>query len=210
MSRALVSHWATTDLWPFVPSATDGDYWRLLNPGEYLVGVWAEGYLPSKRQCHVGMEPRATICDFSLTPTPIQRLQKIRAKGGKIPQDLQLRLRALRLRKLRASTKAINQRREGQQQKQRQRRARRALRLWGCHNTSHVYREHWPFLKQRKSYIKKKDEKKTDGRQITTSKGTSLVAKDAVVCFYSVRRLSWNLNISWSDIGLIFSIFLVT
>ncbi|XP_069016829.1 probable carboxypeptidase X1 [Embiotoca jacksoni] len=97
-----------------IRSAADGDYWRLLNPGEYKVVVWAEGYFPSVRRCHVGMEPHATICDFALIKTPIQRLKEIRAKGGKIPQDLQLRLRALRLRKLRASTKAINQRRESQ------------------------------------------------------------------------------------------------
>lgn len=96
------------------PVAADGDYWRLLNPGEYKVVVRAEGYFPAMRRCHVGMEPRPTICDFSLTQTPIQRLKDIRAKGGKIPQDLQLRLRALRLRKLRASTKAINRRRESQ------------------------------------------------------------------------------------------------
>ncbi|XP_028250869.1 probable carboxypeptidase X1 [Parambassis ranga] len=97
-----------------IRSAADGDYWRLLNPGEYKVVVWALGYLPSMRQCHVGMEPHATICDFTLTKTPIERLKEIRARGGKIPQDLQLRLRALRIRKLRASTKAINQRRESQ------------------------------------------------------------------------------------------------
>ncbi|XP_076002839.1 putative carboxypeptidase X1 [Genypterus blacodes] len=109
-----------------IRSAADGDYWRLLNPGEYKVVVWAEGYVPSMRRCHVGMEPRPTICDFSLTKTSIQRLKEIRAKGGKIPQDLQLRLRALRLRKLRASTKAINRRREGQRQEQEKARARRA------------------------------------------------------------------------------------
>ncbi|XP_061843636.1 probable carboxypeptidase X1 isoform X1 [Nerophis lumbriciformis] len=106
-----------------IRSAADGDYWRLLNPGEYKVVVWAEGYFPAVRHCHVGMEPRATVCDFSLTQTPIQRLKEIRAKGGKIPQDLQLRLRALRLRKLRASTKAINRRRESQREKERKARA---------------------------------------------------------------------------------------
>ncbi|XP_034015912.1 probable carboxypeptidase X1 [Thalassophryne amazonica] len=104
------------DLEHDIRSAPDGDYWRLLNPGDYQVVVWAEGYFPSMRRCHVGMEPRATLCDFSLTKTPIQRLKDIRAKGGKIPQDLQLRLRALRLRKLRASTKAINRQRESRQQ----------------------------------------------------------------------------------------------
>nr|XP_046269780.1 probable carboxypeptidase X1 isoform X1 [Scatophagus argus] len=103
-----------------IRSAADGDYWRLLNPGEYQVVVWAEGYFPSMRRCHVGMEPCPTICDFTLTKTPIQRLKEIRAKGGKIPQDLQLRLRALRLRKLRASTKAINRRRESQRERQEQ------------------------------------------------------------------------------------------
>ncbi|XP_057715901.1 LOW QUALITY PROTEIN: probable carboxypeptidase X1 [Corythoichthys intestinalis] len=89
-----------------VRSAADGDYWRLLNPGDYKVEAWAEGYLPAVRHCRVGVERRATICDFNLTQTPARRLQEIRAKGGPIPQDLQLRLRALRLRKLRASTKA--------------------------------------------------------------------------------------------------------
>nr|XP_057933516.1 probable carboxypeptidase X1 isoform X1 [Doryrhamphus excisus] len=113
-----------------IRSAADGDYWRLLNPGEYKVVVWAEGYFPSMRHCHVGMEPRATVCDFSLTQTPVQRLKEIRAKGGKIPQDLQLRLRALRLRKLRASTKAINRRREGQRmQREQGRKARSPGRL---------------------------------------------------------------------------------
>lgn len=102
------------------PAAPDGDYWRLLNPGEYKVIVWALGYLPSMRRCHVGMEPRPTICDFTLTKTPEERLKAIRAKGGKIPQDLQMRIRALRLRKLRASTKVINQRRESQRLQQEQ------------------------------------------------------------------------------------------
>ncbi|XP_036819003.1 probable carboxypeptidase X1 [Oncorhynchus mykiss] len=95
-----------------IRSAADGDYWRLLNPGEYKVTVWAEGYFPSMRRCNVGTEARPTICDFILIKTPRQRMNEILAKGGKLPQDLQLKLRALRLRKLRASTKAINQRRE--------------------------------------------------------------------------------------------------
>uniref|UniRef100_A0A665WKL9 Probable carboxypeptidase X1 n=1 Tax=Echeneis naucrates TaxID=173247 RepID=A0A665WKL9_ECHNA len=111
-----------------IRSAADGDYWRLLNPGEYKVVVWAVGYFPSMRRCHVGMEPHPTICDFTLTQTPIQRLKDIRAKGGKIPQDLQLRLRALRLRKLRASTKAINRRRESQQLQRRRARSSGAWR----------------------------------------------------------------------------------
>ncbi|XP_039993031.1 probable carboxypeptidase X1 isoform X2 [Xiphias gladius] len=115
-----------------IRSAPDGDYWRLMNPGEYKVVVWAEGYFPSARRCNVGLEPHPTVCDFTLTKTPIQRLREVRAKGGKIPQDLQLRLRALRLRKLRTSTKAINRRRESQRLQQEQLLQRRRARSSGA------------------------------------------------------------------------------
>ena len=96
---------------PHPALVADGDYWRLLNPGDYEVTVSAEGYYPSTRTCRVHYEHYPTICDFRLTKTPKQRLREILAKGGKIPKDLQLRLRQLRLRKLRASTKAVNRRR---------------------------------------------------------------------------------------------------
>ncbi|XP_053191617.1 probable carboxypeptidase X1 [Scomber japonicus] len=112
-----------------IRSAADGDYWRLLNPGQYKVVVWAEGYYPAVRHCNVGMELHATICDFGLTKTSIQRLKEIRARGGKIPQDLQLRLRALRLRKLRASTKVTNRLRESQQKQARKARSSGAQRV---------------------------------------------------------------------------------
>ncbi|XP_032383345.1 probable carboxypeptidase X1 isoform X2 [Etheostoma spectabile] len=94
-----------------VRSVADGDYWRLLNPGEYRVTVSAEGYFPSSRTCQVMYDHYPTICDFRLTKIPKQRQKDILAKGGKLPKDLQLRLRQLRLRKLRVTTKAINQRR---------------------------------------------------------------------------------------------------
>ncbi|XP_076147704.1 putative carboxypeptidase X1 [Alosa pseudoharengus] len=97
-----------------IRSAPDGDYWRLLNPGEYDITVTAEGYYPSKRQCRVMYDHYPTICDFRLTKTPKERLREIIAKGGKIPKDLMLRLRQLRLRKLRTTTKALNRRRESQ------------------------------------------------------------------------------------------------
>lgn len=106
-----------------IRSAEGGDYWRLLNPGEYKVVVWAVGYFPSIRHCTVGMEPRASICDFTLSKTPAEVLKQIRARGGKVPQDVQLRVRALRLKKLRASTKAINQRRESQRRRPQRRKA---------------------------------------------------------------------------------------
>ncbi|XP_053735240.1 probable carboxypeptidase X1 [Synchiropus splendidus] len=91
-----------------IRSAAGGDYWRLLNPGEYRVTASAEGYLPSSRTCQVMYDHFPTICDFRLTRTPKQTLL---LKKGKAPKDLQLRLRQLRLRKLRVTTKAINQRR---------------------------------------------------------------------------------------------------
>uniref|UniRef100_A0A8C1T7E2 Carboxypeptidase X (M14 family), member 1b n=1 Tax=Cyprinus carpio TaxID=7962 RepID=A0A8C1T7E2_CYPCA len=94
-----------------IRSAFDGDFWRLLNPGDYDVTVTAEGYFPATQSCRVEYEHYPTICDFHLTKTPKQRLREILAKGGKIPKDLQLRLRQLRIRKLRASTKLINRRR---------------------------------------------------------------------------------------------------
>lgn len=95
--------------------AVGGDYWRLLNPGEYKVTVWAEGYFPRIRHCTVGSEPRPTICDFTLTKTSQDLLKQILAKGKKIPRDNQVRIRAMRMRKLRASTKILNRQREQQQ-----------------------------------------------------------------------------------------------
>ncbi|KAK7139934.1 hypothetical protein R3I94_012532 [Phoxinus phoxinus] len=74
-----------------IRSALDGDYWRLLNPGEYKITVWAESYFPRIRHCSVGSEPHATICDFTLTKTSQDRLKHILARGGKIPQDDQVR-----------------------------------------------------------------------------------------------------------------------
>lgn len=93
------------------PAVADGDYWRLLNPGEHQVTVTAEGYFPSSRTCDVMYNYFPTICDFHLTKVPKKTLKDILAKGGKLPKDLQLRLRQLRMRKLRATTKAMNRRR---------------------------------------------------------------------------------------------------
>ncbi|KAI5097763.1 putative carboxypeptidase X1 isoform X1 [Silurus meridionalis] len=82
-----------------IRSASDGDYWRLLNPGDYKVTVMAEGYIPVTRSCRVEYEHYPTICDFRLSKTPKQRLREILNKRGKIPKKLQHRLRQLRLRK---------------------------------------------------------------------------------------------------------------
>uniref|UniRef100_A0A3Q4MU38 Carboxypeptidase X (M14 family), member 1b n=1 Tax=Neolamprologus brichardi TaxID=32507 RepID=A0A3Q4MU38_NEOBR len=94
-----------------IRSVADGDYWRLLNPGEYRVTATAEGYFPSSRTCQVMYDHYPTTCDFRLTKMPKERLKELLMKGGKLPKDLQLRLRQLRMRKLRVTTKAINQRR---------------------------------------------------------------------------------------------------
>ncbi|KAJ8015561.1 hypothetical protein DPEC_G00027400 [Dallia pectoralis] len=94
-----------------VRSVADGDYWRLLNPGEYEVTVRAKGYKPSMRQCQVMYDHYPTICDFRLTKTPKQRLKEMLAKGVKLPKDLQLRLHQLRLQKLRVGNKTIHRRR---------------------------------------------------------------------------------------------------
>ncbi|XP_075429795.1 putative carboxypeptidase X1 isoform X1 [Ascaphus truei] len=89
-----------------IRTAFDGDYWRLLNPGEYEVTAKAEGYHPSIKSCHVSYEDHATICDFYISKTPKQRLRELLAKGGKLPKELMLRLRQLRNRKLKSrSTK---------------------------------------------------------------------------------------------------------
>ncbi|XP_026546120.1 probable carboxypeptidase X1 [Notechis scutatus] len=89
-----------------IRTAFDGDYWRLLNPGEYEVTATAEGYHPVTRTCHVSYENNPTLCDFRLAKTPKQRLREILAKGGKVPKDLALRLRQLRLRQLQAQRQA--------------------------------------------------------------------------------------------------------
>ncbi|KAM9795223.1 putative carboxypeptidase X1 [Neosynchiropus ocellatus] len=89
-----------------IRSAAGGDYWRLLNPGEYRVTASAEGYLPSSRTCQVMYDHFPTICDFRLARAP-KRTPPL--KKGMVPKDL--RLRQLRRRKLRVTTKAINRRR---------------------------------------------------------------------------------------------------
>ncbi|KAM4708367.1 putative carboxypeptidase X1 isoform 2-T2 [Discoglossus pictus] len=85
-----------------IRTALDGDYWRLLNPGEYEVTAKAEGYHPSTKSCRVSYEDRPTICDFYIAKTPKQRLKELLAKGGKLPKELMLRIRQLRTKKLRS------------------------------------------------------------------------------------------------------------
>lgn len=62
-----------------------GDYWRLLNPGEYKVTAKADGYTPQTRLCMVGYDSGATPCSFTLTKSNWDRIKQIMALHGKRP-----------------------------------------------------------------------------------------------------------------------------
>ncbi|KAL0979154.1 hypothetical protein UPYG_G00181420 [Umbra pygmaea] len=66
-------------------TAITGDYWRLLNPGEYRVTVRAEGFSPLTKLCVVGYEPGATTCSFNLAKSNWDRIKQIMALHGNKP-----------------------------------------------------------------------------------------------------------------------------
>ncbi len=66
-------------------SAVGGDYWRLLNPGEYRVTAKADGYTPQTRLCMVGYDSGATSCSFTLAKSNWDRIKQIMALNGKRP-----------------------------------------------------------------------------------------------------------------------------
>lgn len=68
-----------------VRTAIDGDYWRLLNPGEYVVTARAEGFTSSTKNCPVGFDMGATRCDFTLAKTNLARIREIMERFGKLP-----------------------------------------------------------------------------------------------------------------------------
>ncbi|KAG7260153.1 hypothetical protein CRUP_038892 [Coryphaenoides rupestris] len=68
--------------------AADGDYWRLLNPGEYQVMARAEGYSLTRKMCEVGYRMGATRCDFTLGRTNLSRIKEIMEKFNKQPIQL--------------------------------------------------------------------------------------------------------------------------
>ncbi|XP_072514482.1 adipocyte enhancer-binding protein 1 [Salminus brasiliensis] len=68
-----------------VKTASTGDYWRLLNPGEYRVTARADGYTSQTRLCMVGYETGATSCSFTLTKSNWARIRQIMAQSGKKP-----------------------------------------------------------------------------------------------------------------------------
>ncbi|XP_077099851.1 adipocyte enhancer-binding protein 1 isoform X2 [Siphateles boraxobius] len=69
-----------------VKTAATGDYWRLLNPGEYRVTARADGYSSQTRLCIVGYDANATPCSFTLTKSNWARIQQIMAQSGKRPR----------------------------------------------------------------------------------------------------------------------------
>ena len=62
----------------FVIVAQTGDYWRLLNPGEYRVTARAEGYSPVTKLCVVGYQSGATACSFNLAKSNWDRIKQVR------------------------------------------------------------------------------------------------------------------------------------
>ncbi|XP_067389491.1 inactive carboxypeptidase-like protein X2 isoform X2 [Emydura macquarii macquarii] len=74
-----------------IRTASDGDYWRLLNPGDYMVTAKAEGYTSSTKNCAVGYDMGATLCDFTISKTNLARIKEIMEKFGKQPISLSIR-----------------------------------------------------------------------------------------------------------------------
>ncbi|KAA8581430.1 inactive carboxypeptidase-like protein X2 [Etheostoma spectabile] len=88
-----------------IRTASDGDYWRLLNPGEYRVTAKAEGYSLTSKKCEVGYEMGATTCNFIIGRTNLSRIKEIMEKFNKQPIRLPVRPRqARRTRKRRMGT----------------------------------------------------------------------------------------------------------
>ncbi|KAM4525295.1 inactive carboxypeptidase-like protein X2 isoform 2-T2 [Odontesthes bonariensis] len=88
-----------------IRTAADGDYWRLLNPGEYRVTARAEGYSLTSKKCEVGYEMGATRCDFTIGRTNLSRIREIMEKFNKQPIRLPVRqLQARRSRESRMGT----------------------------------------------------------------------------------------------------------
>uniref|UniRef100_A0A672KXM8 Carboxypeptidase X, M14 family member 2 n=1 Tax=Sinocyclocheilus grahami TaxID=75366 RepID=A0A672KXM8_SINGR len=76
-----------------IRTASDGDYWRLLNPGEYRVTVRAEGFSVSSKVCSVGYDIGASRCDFVLGRSNLSRIKEIMQKFNKQPISMRQRLR---------------------------------------------------------------------------------------------------------------------
>uniref|UniRef100_A0A8C4RF62 AE binding protein 1b n=1 Tax=Erpetoichthys calabaricus TaxID=27687 RepID=A0A8C4RF62_ERPCA len=71
-----------------VKTAVNGDYWRLLNPGEYRVTARAEAFSPATKICVVGYEIGATRCNFVLAKSNWKRIREIMTLNGNRPIKL--------------------------------------------------------------------------------------------------------------------------
>uniref|UniRef100_A0A3Q3WXZ1 Peptidase M14 domain-containing protein n=1 Tax=Mola mola TaxID=94237 RepID=A0A3Q3WXZ1_MOLML len=60
-----------------VTTAPTGDYWRLLNPGEYRVTARAEGFSSVTKVCVVGYQSGATACSFNLAKSNWDRIKQV-------------------------------------------------------------------------------------------------------------------------------------
>ncbi|MEQ2305495.1 hypothetical protein AMECASPLE_038508 [Ameca splendens] len=68
-----------------VKTAASGDYWRLLNPGEYKVTAKADNHTPQMRLCMVGYDTGATPCSFTLAKSNWDRIKEIMKLNGNRP-----------------------------------------------------------------------------------------------------------------------------
>ncbi|XP_040820651.1 adipocyte enhancer-binding protein 1 [Ochotona curzoniae] len=68
-----------------VKTASGGDYWRILNPGEYRVTAHADGYTASSKTCNVDYDIGATQCNFVLARSNWKRIREIMAMNGNRP-----------------------------------------------------------------------------------------------------------------------------
>ncbi|XP_054031043.1 adipocyte enhancer-binding protein 1 [Dryobates pubescens] len=85
-----------------VLTGSAGDYWRILNPGEYRVWARAEGFNPSVKTCTVLYDIGATQCNFVLSRSNWKRILEIMALNRQRPLGARQRLRQrLRLQRLR-------------------------------------------------------------------------------------------------------------
>uniref|UniRef100_A0A670IBB4 Carboxypeptidase X, M14 family member 2 n=1 Tax=Podarcis muralis TaxID=64176 RepID=A0A670IBB4_PODMU len=91
-----------------IRTASDGDYWRLLNPGEYVVTAKAEGYTAATKNCAVGYDMGATRCDFTISKTNLARIKEIMEKFGKQPISLSLRRNRQRARQRRQQYRQLS------------------------------------------------------------------------------------------------------
>uniref|UniRef100_A0ABM5EPG2 Adipocyte enhancer-binding protein 1 isoform X1 n=1 Tax=Pogona vitticeps TaxID=103695 RepID=A0ABM5EPG2_9SAUR len=103
-----------------VLTASGGDYWRILNPGEYRVIAKAEGYNPSVKTCSVFYDIGATQCNFVLSRSNWKRIREIMAMNGRRPLGRPLNGRPLNPRERRRWNMWMRQRARRRQEMNKQ------------------------------------------------------------------------------------------